>query len=111
VARYSDRERGRLAVRPGLTGWAQVNGRNAISWPERIELDLWYLQHRSCTVDLKILARTVLAVLVRRDVVGAGGVNPDFPPLAADGIAFLPGPRLEVDPARSAGRMTADGSS
>jgi lipopolysaccharide/colanic/teichoic acid biosynthesis glycosyltransferase len=47
VAQYTDRQRGRLAVKPGLTGWAQVNGRAALPWPERIELDLWYIEHRS----------------------------------------------------------------
>jgi lipopolysaccharide/colanic/teichoic acid biosynthesis glycosyltransferase len=78
VARYSDHERGRLAVRPGLTGWAQVNGRNAISWAERIELDLWYIANRSLALDLKILLQTALRVLRPRGVVGEGGINPDF---------------------------------
>ena len=58
VAHYSARQRGRLAVRPGLTGWAQVNGRNSISWPERIELDLWYIEHRSLRLDARIVGRT-----------------------------------------------------
>src|SRR5256886_12151865 len=49
---------GRLAVNPGLTGWAQINGRASLPWPERIELDLWYVEHRSMRLDLKILART-----------------------------------------------------
>jgi len=84
VARYSDHERGRLAVRPGLTGWAQVNGNNALSWADRIELDLWYIANRSLALDLKILLRTALQVLQARGVVGEGGVNPDFPgPIAA----------------------------
>jgi lipopolysaccharide/colanic/teichoic acid biosynthesis glycosyltransferase len=60
---YTDRQRGRLAVNPGITGWAQVNGRTALPWSERIELDLWYVEHRSLAVDLKILARTVKLVL------------------------------------------------
>jgi len=56
---YSDRQRRRLEVRPGITGWAQVNGRASLPWPERIELDVWYVQHRSLWLDLRILARTV----------------------------------------------------
>jgi lipopolysaccharide/colanic/teichoic acid biosynthesis glycosyltransferase len=59
VAQYSERQRGRLAVKPGITGWAQVNGRASLPWPERIELDLWYVEHRSSALDLKILWRTV----------------------------------------------------
>ncbi len=66
VAQYDERQRGRLAVKPGLTGWAQVNGRAALPWSERIELDLWYIEHRSAALDVKILARTV-GVLLRRD--------------------------------------------
>ncbi len=59
VDRYSDRQRRRLEVKPGLTGWAQVNGRVSLSWPERIELDVWYVEHRSLRLDLRILARTL----------------------------------------------------
>jgi lipopolysaccharide/colanic/teichoic acid biosynthesis glycosyltransferase len=59
VEQYTDRQRGRLAVKPGLTGWAQVNGRASLPWPERIELDLWYVEHRSLALDLRILGRTV----------------------------------------------------
>ena len=55
VEQYTDRERGRLAVKPGITGWAQVNGRASLPWPERIELDLWYLEHASLRLDLRIL--------------------------------------------------------
>jgi lipopolysaccharide/colanic/teichoic acid biosynthesis glycosyltransferase len=62
VAQYTDRQRGRLAVRPGITGWAQVNGRASLPWAERIELDLWYVEHRSLRLDLRILARTVRLV-------------------------------------------------
>lgn len=62
VAQYSERERGRLSVRPGLTGWAQVNGRASLPWPERIELDLWYIEHRSWRLDLQILWRSVRMV-------------------------------------------------
>jgi lipopolysaccharide/colanic/teichoic acid biosynthesis glycosyltransferase len=63
VERYTPRQRRRLEVRPGLTGWAQVNGRAALPWAERIELDVWYVEHRSPSLDLKILARTPLALL------------------------------------------------
>jgi lipopolysaccharide/colanic/teichoic acid biosynthesis glycosyltransferase len=63
VQQYSDRQRGRLAVKPGITGWAQVNGRASLPWSERIELDLWYVEHRSLPIDLKILARTLRMVL------------------------------------------------
>lgn len=63
VAQYSERQRGRLAIRPGITGWAQVNGRASLPWSERIELDLYYIEHRSLAFDLRILARTVRMVL------------------------------------------------
>jgi lipopolysaccharide/colanic/teichoic acid biosynthesis glycosyltransferase len=59
VDRYTERQRRRLEVKPGITGWAQVQGRTSLSWPERIELDVWYVDHRSLVLDLKILARTV----------------------------------------------------
>ena len=58
AANYTDRDRGRLAVEPGITGWSQVNGREEIGWPERIEQDLWYVEHWSLGLDLKILLRT-----------------------------------------------------
>ena len=62
VERYDERQRRRLDVRPGLTGWAQVHGRASLPWADRIELDVWYVEHRSPLVDLKILARTPLAL-------------------------------------------------
>ncbi|MCW2993001.1 MAG: sugar transferase [Conexibacter sp.] len=55
VAQYTDRQRGRLAVKPGITGWAQVNGRASLPWPERIELDLWYVEHATTRLDIRIL--------------------------------------------------------
>jgi lipopolysaccharide/colanic/teichoic acid biosynthesis glycosyltransferase len=58
VANYTPEDRRRLAVRPGITGWAQVNGRDAISWPERFELDAWYIEHWSPALDAKIIVRT-----------------------------------------------------
>ncbi|MGI8512686.1 MAG: sugar transferase [Solirubrobacteraceae bacterium] len=59
VAQYTERQRGRLRVKPGITGWAQVNGRASLPWSERIELDLWYVEHASLALDLRILARTL----------------------------------------------------
>ena len=58
VDRYTERQLRRLEVKPGVTGWAQVNGRASLPWPERIELDVWYVEHRSIGLDLKILLRT-----------------------------------------------------
>ena len=58
VDRYTERQLRRLEVKPGITGWAQVNGRTSLPWPERIELDVWYVEHRSLRLDLRILART-----------------------------------------------------
>jgi lipopolysaccharide/colanic/teichoic acid biosynthesis glycosyltransferase len=63
VDQYTERQRGRLAVKPGITGWAQVNGRATLPWPERIELDLWYIEHRSLWLDFRILAKTARMVL------------------------------------------------
>ncbi|HEY3969756.1 MAG TPA: sugar transferase [Solirubrobacteraceae bacterium] len=63
VAQYTERQRGRLAIRPGITGWAQVNGRASLPWNERIELDLYYVEHRSLALDARILWRTVSIVL------------------------------------------------
>ena len=62
VARYTPRQRLRLAVKPGITGWAQIHGRARLPWDERIELDVWYVEHRSPWLDLRILARTPLAL-------------------------------------------------
>jgi len=62
VERYTPRQRRRLDVKPGITGWAQVHGRARLPWEDRIELDVWYVEHRSPWIDLKILARTPLAL-------------------------------------------------
>jgi lipopolysaccharide/colanic/teichoic acid biosynthesis glycosyltransferase len=62
VEQYTERQRGRLRVKPGITGWAQVHGRASLPWSERIELDLWYVEHRSLALDLRILARTARLV-------------------------------------------------
>ncbi len=74
VAQYTERQRGRLAVKPGITGWAQVNGRASLPWSERIELDLYYIEHRSLALDLQILRRTIAIVLGGSDLYkGAAG--------------------------------------
>ncbi len=84
VDHYTERQRGRLSVKPGITGWAQVNGRASLPWPERIELDLWYVEHRSLALDLRILRRTVTQVIGGGDIYkGAdGGWSP--PPAAEE---------------------------
>lgn len=65
---YSARDLHRHDVRPGLTGWAQVNGRNALTWPEKFELDLWYVDNRSLWLDLRIIGLTFARVLSRHDI-------------------------------------------
>jgi lipopolysaccharide/colanic/teichoic acid biosynthesis glycosyltransferase len=77
VDRYTGRQRRRLEVRPGLTGWAQVNGRATLAWADRIELDVWYVEHRSPLVDVKILLRTPLALLGGTYRGASGGWRPD----------------------------------
>jgi lipopolysaccharide/colanic/teichoic acid biosynthesis glycosyltransferase len=67
---YTTRQRRRLEVRPGLTGWAQVNGRAGIPWDERIELDVWYVEHRSLVLDLRILVRTARLLVTGRGLYG-----------------------------------------
>jgi sugar transferase EpsL len=68
VDRYSARQRHRLDVRPGITGWSQVNGRNSLAWDERFDLDVWYVEHRSVSLDLRVLVRTVSTVLGREGI-------------------------------------------
>ena len=72
VPLYDERQRKRLSVKPGITGWAQINGRNALTWEEKFELDVWYVEHRSLRLDLKILAATAWKVL-RREGISAPG--------------------------------------
>ena len=69
---YSDRQMRRHEVRPGITGWAQVNGRNAVNWSQRFELDLWYVEHISFGLDLRILWMTVMKVVKREGISGDG---------------------------------------
>ena len=66
VDRYTERQRRRLEVKPGITGWAQVNGRASLPWPERIELDVWYVDNRSLALDVRILLRTARLLLTGR---------------------------------------------
>ena len=80
VDAYTTRQHGRLAVKPGITGWAQIHGRASLSWPERIELDIYYVEHRSLRLDLAILARTVGTLFggegLYHEGEGGGWVNP-----------------------------------
>lgn len=69
VERYTERQRGRLLMRPGVTGWAQIHGRKSLSWPQRIAYDLWYVEHWSLWLDIQIALRTIPVVL------GAEGVD------------------------------------
>ena len=66
---YTERENKRHDVRPGITGWAQINGRNTVDWDRRLELDVWYVENRSIFLDIKILTKTVIKVFRREDVV------------------------------------------
>jgi lipopolysaccharide/colanic/teichoic acid biosynthesis glycosyltransferase len=70
VELYTDRQRRRLEVKPGITGWAQVNGRAGIPWEERIELDIWYVDNRSLSLDLRILGRTARLLLTGHGLYG-----------------------------------------
>lgn len=91
---YNEHERTRHSVRPGLTGWAQIHGRNRVAWDDRLALDVWYVEHQSLHLDLRILVRTIYRALVRDGVVDA----PD---------TALP----DLDVARSSGSRRTDRSS
>jgi lipopolysaccharide/colanic/teichoic acid biosynthesis glycosyltransferase len=79
VGRYSPEQRRRHDARPGLTGWAQVNGRNALSWEERFRLDVWYVDHMSLWLDLRIIAATVLRIARRQGITHPGHASmPEF---------------------------------
>jgi len=79
VEKYTARQRKRLDVRPGLTGWAQIHGRATLPWDDRIELDVWYVEHRSPRVDLRILLRTPLALFGGTYRGASGGWRPPGP--------------------------------
>jgi len=74
---YSKEQMRRHEVRPGITGWAQVNGRNAISWEDKFRLDVWYVDNRSFLLDIKIICLTVIKVLAREDISAEGKVTTD----------------------------------
>ena len=76
--KYSEFEMGRLRMKPGITGWAQINGRNLLSWKERIELDVWYVENWSLWLDFKILLMTPKVVLSTKGLYGKGGVVKDY---------------------------------
>ena len=79
IAKYSKEEMRRLEIKPGITGWALVNGRNILSWPERIKLDIWYIDHWSIWLDLKILVKTIWVVIFTREgIYGKDGVTRDY---------------------------------
>lgn len=78
LERWTERQRLRLSVPQGITGWAQVVGRNELSWPERFELDVWYVEHWSLWLDLKIALMTIGAVLGRRGIAGSDGTVAEF---------------------------------
>jgi sugar transferase EpsL len=80
LKRYSTEQARRHEVKPGITGWAQVNGRNALEWEEKFKLDVWYVDHRSLWLDLKIIFRTVRQTLKREGVNAPGYVSgpPEF---------------------------------
>lgn len=78
VERYTGQQRRRLEMPPGMTGWAQVNGRNLLTWPQRIELDIWYIDHWSLALDLRILFRTLPAMVSSRGLYDADGATRDL---------------------------------
>jgi undecaprenyl phosphate N,N'-diacetylbacillosamine 1-phosphate transferase len=80
VAKYNDFQRRRLQVKPGITGWAQINGRNSIPWEERIKLDVWYVDNWSLPLDLYIMLRTLKTWVKKEGLYGPAGVNYDFAP-------------------------------
>jgi lipopolysaccharide/colanic/teichoic acid biosynthesis glycosyltransferase len=85
LARYTPTQARRHEVKPGLTGWAQVNGRNAITWEEKFALDVWYVDHRSLWLDFKIVGMTMLKVLKREGISAEGEATmPEFNPLRQD---------------------------
>lgn len=79
IPRYSEEQKRRLLVPPGITGWAQINGRNAVDWATRFSLDTWYVEHRSMALDLRILARTAHKVMRREGICAEGHATmPEF---------------------------------
>ncbi|MBA4357774.1 MAG: sugar transferase [Humidesulfovibrio sp.] len=95
LPRYTREQARRHEVLPGLSGWAQINGRNALTWEEKFALDVWYVDNRSLKLDLTILARTVLAVLRREGVSAAGEATmPEFMGAERPGPEFMGTPPM-----------------
>ncbi|MDQ3982297.1 MAG: sugar transferase [Actinomycetota bacterium] len=101
MTRCSDRHRRRLEVRPGMAGWAWIHGRNNISWSERMELDLWYVDNWSFSLDLKIVARSFVFLLRGDGIYGPDGVTTDVMPMPAEGAARTIDLERETAPAGS----------
>ncbi|MCX6750962.1 MAG: sugar transferase, partial [Candidatus Pacearchaeota archaeon] len=79
IEKYTKKEKRRLEVKPGITGWALVNGRNKLTWLERIKLDIWYIDHWSLWLDIKILFKTLWVVIIKREgIYGEDGVTKDY---------------------------------
>ena len=96
LERYSPEQARRHEVRPGITGWAQINGRNDMSWPDKLDLDVWYVDHRSMLLDVRILLRT-LWVMVRREGVSLDGHATTLPFTGAEADAGEPDAGAEAD--------------
>jgi lipopolysaccharide/colanic/teichoic acid biosynthesis glycosyltransferase len=80
IPRYSPDHARRHEVRPGITGWAQVNGRNALSWDDQLDMDVWYVEHKSLRLDLRIIRDTVVSVARRQGISAEGhATRPEFP--------------------------------
>ncbi len=111
LPRYSEFQRRRHEVKPGLTGWAQIHGRNELSWERKFELDVWYVDHRTLALDLKILLATVARVLGRKGISQAGHATAEkFCPEAGEArgaLAKLPAAPLRTAVCPAAGGCTA----
>jgi lipopolysaccharide/colanic/teichoic acid biosynthesis glycosyltransferase len=97
---YSPRQARRHEVRPGITGWAQINGRNALSWEEKFELDVWYVENQSLWLDIKILFLTVLKVFTREGINAPGSATAPFFTGANTSSAYPDGERAAVEKGR-----------
>ena len=81
VDQYNDFQRKRLLIRPGITGWALIHGRNLLSWEKRIKYDVWYVENQSLWLDFKIMLKTISVVLIKREgVYSEGKINDEFSP-------------------------------
>ena len=104
LPRYTSEQMRRHEVRPGITGWAQVNGRNAISWDEKFALDVWYVENQSLLLDMKIILLTIKAVWARKDISAEGEATmPEFM-----GSETTPKDGLTLSPTPAASNATCD---